>query len=348
MLPVGSALAIEYYSGLSFVGQTDTERPELSASFDFVASDRWGPGRWTLYLEASSTPPAMGVTARYPQANADAGSALNDEDDARLQISELHYQLPLGRGWLVTGGLMDSSAFLDRSLISNDETRQFLGATLVNNPTINFPDYTLGFALGRPLTEFSQATPSAWGAALVLSSSDGLADNPARSYGELLRSSRGEGLFAAAEFRYRWHRSILRTGVWTNTREVDAVAPGQPSGNGLGSYVSASQQLGDECAVDLRAGLADQRVARAPRFLSAAVAAGPQAGRYGLGWSRNWPAPAVGAERAASTQIELYYRWQPNHYAVQITPSLQHIDNPDFVQARSARILSLRLQLDFQ
>ena len=227
--PVGSALAIEYYSGLSFVGQTDTEHPELSASFDFVASDRWGKGRWTLYLEASSTPPAMGVTARYPQANADAGSALDADDDARLQISELHYQLPLGRGWLVTGGLIDSSAFLDRSLISNDETRQFLGATLVNNPTINFPDYTLGFALGRPLTEFSEATPSAWGAALVLSASDGLADNPARSYGELLRSSHGEGLFAAAELRYRWRQSIIRTGLWTNTREVDAVAAGQPS-----------------------------------------------------------------------------------------------------------------------
>ncbi|MBA1333320.1 hypothetical protein QQ73_20495, partial [Candidatus Endoriftia persephone str. Guaymas] len=83
---------------------------------------------------------------------------------------ELHYAISLASGELVAG-LIDASSFLDASEVANDETAQFLGAGFVNNPTIEFPDYSLGAVWHY------DATVDHPGLTLLLSSSHGLADN---------------------------------------------------------------------------------------------------------------------------------------------------------------------------
>lgn len=93
------------------------------------------------------------------EVNGDAGSALNGNGDGRLQISELRYALPVRDFGTLSFGLLDPTAFLDTtshanptagpdfSGIANDETTQFLGNSFVNNPVVEFPDYTLGAAI---------------------------------------------------------------------------------------------------------------------------------------------------------------------------------------------------------
>jgi len=88
----------------------------------------------------------------------------------------------------LTVGLLDPSGYLDRRRITNDENVQFLGASFVNNPTIEFPDYTLGLVYERPGNAGGPQINA------VLTSSNGLIDNP-----------RSEGL------RYRrWTEVSLR------------------------------------------------------------------------------------------------------------------------------------------
>ena len=182
MACVTAAPALELETGLTLIGQAADGDAEASASADLFFSGTAGATRWLLHLEAGSTPASDAVSAHYPQANGDLGSALNADDAGRVQLSELLLERLLSGGWTLVGGLIDASGFVDRSRVANDEARQFLGASFVNNPSINFPDYAPGLALDRPLADGRDT-----GLSLVLASSNGLADNPSHSYGELLR-----------------------------------------------------------------------------------------------------------------------------------------------------------------
>ncbi len=47
----------------------------------------------------------------------------------------------------MTGGIIDSSAFIDDNSYAGDELSQFMNETFVRNPLANLPSYDLGFAL---------------------------------------------------------------------------------------------------------------------------------------------------------------------------------------------------------
>jgi hypothetical protein len=112
-----------------------------------------------LYVEGNTTPFHDGVSRRIPEANTDAGTALNRSGEGRIQVSELRLIWPIFQGSHVHLGLLDATGFLDVSQIANDENLFFLGGPFVNNPTIEFPDYALGAGLDGGLTDNGRILP---------------------------------------------------------------------------------------------------------------------------------------------------------------------------------------------
>ncbi|MCH9696912.1 MAG: hypothetical protein K0U68_02305, partial [Gammaproteobacteria bacterium] len=203
-----------FEGGLTVTGQFSNAKRvnnEILASFDLFGNATLGPGQISIYLEGNLSPSGRGIANQLTIANADAGSALNKNGNGRLQLSEIHYSWPFARSEVYLG-MLDPTRFLDGSDIANDETQQFIGAGLVNNPVIDFPDYTLGMAWHYTANDDQP------GFAVFLSSSHGLSDNPSASYRQLLNvHDRGKGLFAATELYYPWRNLKIRSGIWLNS-----------------------------------------------------------------------------------------------------------------------------------
>ncbi len=247
-------------------GRIDDEaglRPEVLMTIPV-----FGYGRVHLHAEGSTTPKSSGVTTFLPDANANIGPATNSSGHGRLQMSEAYYEVQFG-GLGVNVGLLDTTAFLDSSAIMGDEHTQFVNATLVHNATIEFPDYTLGVVM---TTEGEGAMP---GLTLVAGSTNGLGDNPSKTYSELfdVRSS-GKGVFAAAEAG--WGLEALgddgaaRIGAWVNTADhayVD-LTPGTTDNKGVYGVLEGTA-IGTGWS--LRAGLADESASAADWFVGAAL-----------------------------------------------------------------------------
>lgn len=183
LLPGALAGQIELSGGVNVVAQgadVDSIATEMVASLDLFLGVPAGPGRVRAYVEVSTTPFPNGVFRTLPEANTDAGTALNASGDGRAQLSELAYEWIVSPGAELHLGLLDATGYLDVSRISNDENLFFLAVPFVNNPTIEFPDYA-------PAAAFSLDSRG-WipGTSVVVSGSHGIADNPGRGYRELL------------------------------------------------------------------------------------------------------------------------------------------------------------------
>lgn len=320
---------------------------EVGASFDLVASMPAGPGAWTLYLEGNTSPREEGVSSMLGEANKDAGTALSANGNGRLQISEFHYSLPAPGGKL-TAGLIDPAGFFDTSAVANDEGTQFLGTTLVNNPTIGFPDYTLGVAY---VHEAESAGP---GFSVMLAGSHGLADNEDRSYPKLFRlGQEGKGLFTAAELVWGWGETALRIGTWLNSADHDRW-DGSGTDRNYGVYGVVDWPLAGGMAA-LRVGLANEEVAEAENFVSLAWEHPWNAAMVGVGIGRAGVSDKLRDTDPATfddlTQAEIYVRFDA-WKNVQITPSLQFIRNSGFDRSdaefdRDAVVAGLRMNWAF-
>lgn len=298
-------------------------RYETQASFDLLSILPLGSGLLTAYIEGSTTPRDDGVSTLLGEANSDAGTALDGSGNGRLQVSELYFDalLPVGR---LYAGLIDPTGFLDGSEVANDETRQFIGSGFVNNPTIDFPDYTLGFAWhdGGP--------PARPGIVLFLGGSNGLGDNPDASYSELhdIHDS-GKGVFAAAELFLPWSGLSIRPGFWINTAEHEKIGrPGSETHN-CGVYASIDGQV-RKGRRNLRLGAASEDVSTAARF--AAVAFDHPLGNalLGGGIARTHVSDRIsGPMTGNTTQAEVYARL-PLTRVVELTSSVQWLRNSGF------------------
>ncbi|HEY4344504.1 MAG TPA: carbohydrate porin [Parvibaculum sp.] len=285
-------------------------------------------GKIHAHLEATTSPRVDGVSTYLGDANANVGTATNGAGHGRVQISELYYEFG-GEGLSINVGLLDTTAFLDASAFQGDEHTQFMNATLVHNATIEFPDYTLGFAAS---TEGDGFMP---GVTVVVGGSNGLGDNASHSYPDLFdMRSTGRGVFAAAELGWAipalGDEGAARLGVWTNTADhayLDG-SSGTPDNKGVyGTLEGTALDLG----WSLRAGLADKDVSPADWFLGAAlqhkfgekVTAGIGITETGLS------SDASGPGFDDSTEAELYVKYDVIPH-VSLTPSVQWIRNPGF------------------
>ena len=321
---------IGYEAGITMAGQAATDSrldSGIVGSADLVLTIPGGPGEITAYFEASSTVPGDSVAGLAPEANGDAGSAVGSNDRGRVQISEFHYTLPVKGNQLVTG-LIDLPAFLDTNAVANDENSQFLSTTLVHNPTIEFPDYTLGAVLTGPLTpEF--------GYVLVLTGSHGLADNPERSYSELFDlNDPDKGIFMAAELKLSSGPAAWRLGAWQH--DADHVALDETVGDksNYGIFGGVDFSIGD-ATLGLRGGQANSDVSEAARFASAALEYDLGAVCLGAGLSHTILANDADTDiRGDMTQVEVYGRI-PLAHGFEVTPSLQWIGNSLFDRSSS-------------
>ncbi|MCE9649063.1 MAG: carbohydrate porin [Parvibaculum sp.] len=284
-------------------------------------------GELHAHFEGTTTPRTDGVSSFF-DANANVGAATNSAGHGRVQISELYYEFEAG-GLSISAGLLDTTAFLDASAFAGDEHTQFMNSTLVHNATIEFPDYTLGVAIG---TEGEGYVP---GVTVVVGGSSGLGDNASHSYPDLfdMRSS-GKGVFAGGELGWGLpalgEEGAARLGVWTNTADhayLDG-SSGTPDNKGVYGVLEGTAL---DTGWTLRAGLADQDVSAADWFLGAAIQRkiGEQVtlglGVTETGLSDDASAPGVDD----STQAELYVKYDVLPH-VNLTPSVQWIRNPGF------------------
>jgi porin len=317
---------------------------ELVSSFDLVTTLPAGDGKWVIYVEGNTTPKTGGVSTMLGEANADAGSALDRDGKGRLQVSELHYFHPYADGLLVAG-LVDVTASLDGSEVANDETSQFLNRALVNNPTIDFPDYSLGVVYNREASEGK-------GFSLALISSHGLADNPDASYAQLVDiGADGKGVFAAAEGQWPVAGTQLRAGVWINTADHLQLDGGADTAHNYGVYVVADGHLATGMW-NLRAGLANDKVSQASHFLSAALERPMSKATLGLGIAyTGLSSKDTTPQQDDMLLAEGYLRFTP-HQNISVTPSVQWLNNSGFDASGNTvdadqTLLSLRLNYTF-
>jgi len=291
------------------------------ASFDFVTNIQHGMGSWTLYFEANTDIRDDQVSAIIGEANADAGSALDEDGNGRIQVSELFYTLPALDGELSIG-MLDATGALDASDVANDEGSQFVGGSFVNNPTIGFPDYSLGFIY----TNHSET--SGTGFSIVGLSSHGLGDNEHVSYEELFDiGDDHKGIFLAGEYQWQMSNSRWRAGVWTNTADNDHVDGSGKTSNNYGAYLSTDIMMGDN-TVNVRAGVANDEVSEADGFIAASIETKWLGDAMGFGIAKTFASDELsGADD--TTQAEVYSRFDIND-SFQVTPSLQWISNSGF------------------
>lgn len=316
---------------------------EASGSADFIVShaNADATGQWLIHLEASTSTSSTDISAVYPEANADAGSALDEHGNGRLQLSELYYAYVLSDQHSISAGLLDVSGFFEQSRIASDETTQFLGASFTGNPTIAFPDYTLGAIYQHGLSSDLVLRAG-------LASSNGLADNDSRSYAQLFTvTGDDKGVFGILSLSWQAQGWLVRAGSWLSTANYTPFNETEDNLNNYGYYLLTGYKYGRH-AVNVRLGYANPKVSLGKAFSSVSYLY--QLGRYSVGIGAAQSVVSHQATEPAASNTSHYeafirYRLSPAWLA---TADVQHINNSNFTAsatdpARDANLWGLRL-----
>ncbi|MDH3578430.1 MAG: carbohydrate porin [Gammaproteobacteria bacterium] len=320
---------------------------ELTASADLFITLPRSNGEWFLYIEASTSPDDDGVSAIYPTANADAGSVLDRDGNSHIQVSELHYTFHMTGERRLMVGLVNPSAWLDRSRITNDENTHFLNGNFKNNATIEFPDYTLG-AVMRWLGSKSRPEVS-----LVVASSRGISELPDRSYQDLLDiSSDDRDAFVGADAKWLRDRRTFRLGAWLRTENHPVAGSPNGSEKNYGLYgVLGWHDAGN--ALNFRLGVANKDVSVAAQFAAIAYERSTPIGLLGLGLSKTRISNSFRqADLDDVAAAEAFFRISIGDSNGQISPSVQYVENPGFdasgaTSSSSAVVAGVRFHWSF-
>ncbi|MGB5246135.1 MAG: carbohydrate porin [Woeseia sp.] len=333
--------------GLTAVYQQElrSNDDDASLSGDLFLTYPTNDGNWFLYIEGATGTDADSVFNLYPEVNGDANSVLDRNGGSHLQVSELYYQFKLGERSRLLLGQIDTSAQIDRSRISNDENTQFLGVSFVNNPTIGFPDYALGI-LYRQLAYERKPEVT-----LILSSSDGIADNPGRSYSELIDiTGAGKGVFASASAR--WFRGPVEYGggVWMRSDKHPRFDDMSRTGRNHGAYGVYGITFGEH-TLNFRGGFANDKVTQAARFAGVSYELRQPQGTFGFGAARIFESNRARTASSGDTDhIEAWYRLPLIADHLHVTADLQFVSNPGFYVSPSpaeANALVAGLRFDY-
>jgi len=303
----------------------DQVDPELTASADLSITFPRNTGEWLIYIEASSSPDANGISALYPTANADAGSVLNKDGDGGVQISEVNYTFRIKDDRSLMVGLINPSAWLDRSSIANDENQQFLNGSFKNNATIEFPDYTLG---GVFHWSGAESRPEV---SLVIASSDGKADVPDRSYQDLLKLTSDErGAFLGIDVGWLHENTSMRLGAWLRSDDHVVVNSPDETETNYGVYGLLDWRSGVN-AINFRLGAANEDVSVAAQFAAIAYQRETRLGQLGVGVAKTVIANDLRQDGLDNTSTAaLYFRIPVGAESGHVTPSIQYVENPGF------------------
>lgn len=340
--------AIEFSGGLTAIAIATNDKRianDQTLSIDFNIEKNTSRGRWRAYIEGNTSLDEQGASNLLVEANADSGTALDPDRSGRVQISELNYLLKRDKDQ-ITAGLIDPSSYFDRSRITNDENVQFIGVSFVNNPTIEFPDYTIGVAMERPATGRLPAINA------VVSSSNGIADNTNLSYSQLIQfSDSHKGIFSAVGLGWLSDVSTLRLGAWINTRHHASLDGSETEAINSGLY-SVLGRTWQTHSLNFRIGLADRDISQGSEFLAVAYRKRINMHAIGLGVAKIFvSAEAPDSSLDDSLQFEFYGRYQFTS-DFHITASVQHLKNSGFQSLpsdprQSISLLALRLHFAY-
>lgn len=128
---------------------SDVVDPSFSADLTFEKAFSKISGSSFLHLESGKGTGVEDALDVYSNVNRDA------DDELQVRVTELWYEQNLFDEVLtITFGFLDPTVYFDNNTAANDETVQFLGHMFRNNPTIEFPDNTMGLRVAVAPTKW--------------------------------------------------------------------------------------------------------------------------------------------------------------------------------------------------
>jgi porin len=293
------------------------------------------------------------------------GSALGVNADAIeksiMDVVELYYEGPVfDNAFNLMIGKIDFTGIFDASTFADDETSQFLNGAFVDNPTIPFPDYSLGVVLSFDLNNSCYI-------------SGGIADAQANGRGTGFRTAfNGENYFfyvletavtAQLNSANGPTQGTYRLGLWYDPQPKVDSDSGRNYRDDVGFYLTCDQVLVKENAKPedsqglgalIRYGYASSKGNDITNFWSSGfqyqgLIEGRDNDVLGVGF-----AYGVFSDMASSTYyedyesaVELYYNIQISPW-LNVTPDVQYIANPGGAKGVSdAIIFGVRTQMRF-
>ncbi len=339
-LGAGGTMIVQGTDNVNYNGDGHTlkeSRTDGSYSADITLGKEFKEvgGKAFLHLEAGQGAGLEDNLVLYSNVNRDAG-----DSEARVEVTEFWYEQGLFKDRVaLTFGKLDPTAYFDQNEVANDETKQFLGRTFRNSPTIEFPDNTAGIRLAYMPLEWLELGYGVF---------DGNSDW--EKIGDNLFNV-GQAHFKTNFFElpgnyrfYGWNNNVYHTKWLAAEKEKEAA---------FGFGLSFDQKLTDVTTVFLRYGWQDPKVynpdIKATGDLNYSLEQSWSAGFQleGKPWGRENDvlAFAVGQilpsddykkagessdpARRAKTEghLEAYYRIHLNKY-LSISPDFQYIWNP--------------------
>lgn len=296
---------------------------EITASADLVITWKLENDELYSYIEANNSPKSNAISSHVPEANADAGSALDKDLDGRVQISEIGYRHFINKSQMLIFGLIDVTAYFDQSRIASDENSQFIGVSFVQNPTIEFPDYTLGVVYENALNQ--NITMRA-----ALTASHGIADNPNVSYAQLVDvDDEDRGIFSILSLTHTIKQWLFRGGIWTHTAPHNSIDGSRDNLKNYGSYFLSGYKK-DNHGINLRLGQSNERVSLAQRFAGLSYQYRQSPFVFGVAAARIFTSDDNPASTDDDTvHYEAYLRYRINQRFF-ITADIQQLINSNF------------------
>ncbi len=319
----------------------DNINNELTFSSDLVFTWSLDQDSFYLYLEAYNSPKSNAISSILPEANTDAGSALDEDSKGRIQISEIGYRYIIDQSQSLTFGLIDVSGYFDQSRIASDENTQFLGVSFVQNPTIEFPDYALGMV-------YKNSFQTGLVFRSAVSSSHGISDNPNLSYSQLVDiNSDNKGLFLISSLSQHLGDWLFKGGVWLNTADHQTFDNSDSDKSNYGGYLLTGYQVNGH-GINLRLGTSKESVSLAENFIGVSYQYKQASWAFGLGAAKIFLSDSISnAANKDTQQLETYARYKINTNFL-ITADMQYLRNSNFnftdvIYTENQKLLGLRL-----
>ena len=243
-IELGFGITNIYQSNVKGGTSTHNRRGRFNGSYDL---EMWADLQKLLGFETGNI--YMLVEGGWPDAEgidaASVGSAFGVNADAVGNqgplIKELYYQGPVFNDALtIMIGKIDFTGIFDSSAYADDECSQFLNAAFVDNPTIPFPDYSLGVVLTYDLTD-------SW---YVMG---GIADAQANGRESGFRTTFGDedyffyaletGITPELQSANGPMPGAYRVGMWVDGQDKERFSNNRNYRDDIGAYVSCDQMV---------------------------------------------------------------------------------------------------------
>ncbi|MCK4789214.1 MAG: carbohydrate porin [Desulfobacteraceae bacterium] len=363
-IEVGFGITNVYQANVKGGTSTHSRRGRHSGSYDLELSadlqKLLGFETGSIYmLVEGGWPDAEGIDA------SSVGSAFGVNADAigneAMLVKELYYQGPVFADNLTLMiGKIDFTGVFDATAYADDECAQFLNAAFVDDPTIPFPEYSLGVVLTYALTD-------SW---YIMG---GIADAQADSRETGFRTAFGgeDYFFYALETGITPELTsangampgAYRVGMWVDGQDKARFSNGKNYRDDIGLYLSCDQMLYKEnsdpedsqgLGVFGRFGYANSDLNPIGNFWSIGLQyQGLIEGRdddvLGVGFAQGIFSDYAGAGYTKNHEnaLEVYYNAQITPW-LSLSPGIQYIANPGGDKTVSdAVVFGLRAQMTF-